>query len=83
MMHNLTPILTNFALDLWSREQIEILKYGITDSVQLEIKSPLDELKELNLNPLNDEPVVVEQSKRENYDGSMKPVTDFAGLFFS
>ena len=36
----------------------------------------------MNLNPLNDEPVVVEQSKRENYDGSMKPVTDFAGLFF-
>merc|ERR1711976_12348 len=49
------------------------------EPLNLEIKSPVEELKELNLNPLNDEPVVVMKSKRENFDGSMKPVTDFAG----
>ena len=53
------------------------------ETVEFNIKSPLEELSELNMKPLNDEPLVVKQSERVNYDGSMKPITDFAGQFSS
>jgi len=50
-----------------------------SETIELNIKSALDELSDLNLKPLNDEPIVVTQSERVNSDGSMKPVTNFAG----
>merc|ERR1711868_209190 len=80
-------------LDSYKQNEIDVLANNHTDNIYSETEldslssnhstptlKPVElELSEMNMKPLVDEPMVVKQSERENSDGSMKPVTDYAG----